>query len=134
MDLPNSVQELAEVIGREKALRLIGGLPQCGKRSWRKVLYVPKPSRLGASHPLVRVLGYADALKLSEAFGGEILQPSNCNFIARNFRNTTIRTMAAKGMSPADIAEAVQITSRQVRNILKENAPEETATANDNTA
>ncbi len=125
------------MIGREAALRLIGGLPQCGRRSWRVVLYVPKPSRLRQGHRLVKVLGYDQAMKLCEAFGGEILQPSNCNFIARNFRNTTIKAKAAKGVKPADIAEAVQITARQVRNVLnaaKEQAPEENQPANDNTA
>jgi hypothetical protein len=123
--LPASVQEIAEVIGRDKALYLIGQLPQCGKRSWRVVLYVPK--RIDASHQLVRWLGWKDANRLVAEFGGEILQPSNCKHLHLALRNRVIVQMASEGLAPAVIAEAMQITSRQVRNILAEKPPEEMA-------
>lgn len=133
MDLPESVQEIADVIGRERALYLIGQLPQCGKRSWRVNLYVPQ--RLKPDHCLVKILGWPDAVKLVAEFGGMILQPSNCNHLHRKFRNATIARMKADGLAIQDIAEAVQITARQVRNILAaENPPEEHPPANDNNA
>lgn len=125
MDLPASVQEIADVIGRERALYLIGQLPQCGKRSWRIVLYVPK--RLTADHQLVRILGWHDAQRLVRVFGGEILQTSNCRHIARQYRNRSIRRMADDGMQLDEIASLMQLTRRQVRNILAEMPPEETA-------
>ena len=37
--LPESVQEIAEVIGRDKALEFIGKLPVSGSRSWRVCVY-----------------------------------------------------------------------------------------------
>ena len=132
MELPASVQEIAEVIGRERALYLIGQIPQCGKRAWRVNFYVPQ--RLKPDCLLVRILGWADASKMVREFGGMILQPSNCNHIHRQFRNKTIRLMDAGGLSIQVIAENVGLTPRMVRNILAESSPAETTPANDNTA
>ncbi|HDR9259609.1 TPA: hypothetical protein QDB21_005631 [Burkholderia vietnamiensis] len=81
-DLPKSVQEIADVIGREKALHLIRSLPtyvagKPGKRCTRVMLYVPQ--RLRMDHPLVQILGFEDAAKMVDNFGGECLQPANCS-------------------------------------------------------
>ena len=63
-DLPQSVREIAEAIGREAALLLIGRLPVCyrdaGKKSPKVILYVPK--RLPPDHQLVEILGYGSRL------------------------------------------------------------------------
>ena len=83
--LPESVQEIAEVIGREKALEFIGRLPTSGSRAWRVCVYIPK--RLPADHKLVEMLGWHDAKRLVDAFSGMILQPSNCRFLHRQHRN-----------------------------------------------
>lgn len=81
-DLPKSVQEIADVIGRDKALHLIRSLPtyvagKPGKRCTRVMLYVPQ--RLRLDHPLVLILGFEDAAKMVDHFGGECLQPANCS-------------------------------------------------------
>jgi hypothetical protein len=123
MDLPQSVQEIADVIGREKALRLLGGLDSCGKRNWRVCLYVPH--RIRPDHPLVQALGWHYATKMVREFGGIILQPSNCRFLARRFRNASIHRMAQEGMALREIAESVQLSVRQVRNVLAEEPPED---------
>lgn len=128
--LPPSVQEIADVIGRERALYLIGQLPQSGSRAWRVCLYVPK--RLKPDCQLVRILGWSDAVLMAREFGGMILQPSNCRFLAREFRDREVRRMAVAGMRPRDIAETVELTERQVRNIIAAMTPEETAPLNDN--
>lgn len=126
MRLPESVQEIADVIGREKALELIGKLPACGRRSWRVVLYVPK--RLKPDHKLVQLIGWPTADKLVRHFGGEILQPSNCRCVVRAQRNERIRDLAANDNNPQQIAEQVGLSERQVRNILVgEKAPEQTS-------
>lgn len=114
--LPESVEEIAEVIGRDKALMLIGQLPQAGKRSWRVCLYVPK--RLPLDHPLVDLLGYHDAKKLAWAFSGMILQPSNCRGIYRAYRDREIKRMSKEGIIVADIAKAVDLSTYRVREIL----------------
>ena len=124
--LPGVAQEIADVIGREKALFLIGQLPRCGRRGWRKVLYVPHS--LKPDHPLVHCLGWRDAKRLTRVFGGEILQPSSCRFIYRRYRNQVIEDLWDGGMDPKEISRFVGVTPRQVRNILSlaETPPEET--------
>ncbi len=114
--LPESVQEIAEVIGREKALEFIGRLPTSGSRAWRVCVYIPK--RLPADHKLVEMLGWHDAKRLVDAFSGMILQPSNCRFLHRQHRNREIVRMEAEGMPVADIADAVELSTYRVREIL----------------
>jgi hypothetical protein len=139
MRLPRSVQEIADVIGRERALYLIGQLPRCvagveGKQSSRVVLYVPSVSRLALSHPLVRILGYLDAVKLCKAFGGEILQPANCTDIYKSYRDLMIDRYTREGM-PSNQVAAIMGVSRETVNarrrtqIPQEELPE---AANDN--
>jgi hypothetical protein len=114
--LPASAQEIADVIGRRRALYLIGQLPACGRRSWRVVLYVPKS--LPADHWLVRLMGWPDAMKLVRAFGGENLQPSNCRFIHRAYRDRTIRGLSNAGWNSPQIAAAVDLSASRVRSVL----------------
>lgn len=122
--LPESVQEIAEVIGEDRALYLVRKLPQCGKRSWRRVLYVPKS--LNANHPLVEILGWPDARKMVRHFGGEILQPANCNGLARADKCRRVHRLRNQGLSPKEIAKAESMTLRNVYYILKEKPPEDT--------
>lgn len=122
--LPQSVMEIAEVIGRDKALHLIGSLPRSGSRSWRVCIYIPK-ERLPKEHKLVQILGWDDACKLSEAFAGEILQPSNCRSIARAVRDRRIREMGRHGIDADQIARDVDLSIYRVREILAGNPPEE---------
>lgn len=139
MRLPASVQEIADVIGRERALYLIGQLPRCiagasGKQSARVILYVPTVARLGAAHQLVRILGWNDAVKLCQHFGGEILQPANCSEIYRRYRDQSIRGMAAAGGTANQISAVMGVSARFVRMVVaSENPPEERQeAANDN--
>lgn len=141
MRLPKSAQEIADVIGRDRALYLIGQLPTCeiidsrtgGRGGRQPMLYVPTMRRLTPDHFLVRVLGWNDAERLSSVFGGEILQPASCVDIYRKFRNAEIIRMVKEGMSVPQAAEVVGITDRQARNIAKEIPQEERRTAaNDN--
>lgn len=127
LPLPPSTQEIADVIGREKALFLIGQLKPTPGRRWRICLYVPR--RMPLDHWLVRLLGYQDAEALRREFGGIILQPGSCSHLVREFRNREVRRMAAEGMSHAEIADAVGLSSRHVRNLLAESPPEETPLA-----
>lgn len=145
MALPGTVQELADVIGTERALYLIGKLPVCyagvgvkgGKsgerlrKSIRPMLYVPKT--LKPNHLLVQILGWQDATKLVRAFGGEILCPANCADIYRQFRDRSIvRMVVTEGMKPADVAELFEISERQVRNLIREIPQQDRPAANDN--
>ena len=134
-DLPNSVREIAEVIGREAAMYLIGQLPTCyagkvGHRSHRVILYVPKT--LKPNHRLVEILGWHTALKLVGAFGGEILCPANCREIYAQFRDREIQRMLADGAKPAQVADLMGVSERHARNLTRERPQEEFTAANDN--
>jgi hypothetical protein len=148
MRLPGIVQEIADVIGDERALFLIGKLPRCytpGKTgsSWetgkrvaaeRVIMYVPK--RLTFDHQLVTILGWADAQKLVKAFGGEILCPATCAAIYRPFRDEHIIRLVSEGVPTTTVAEWFNVSERQVRNLTRdvraEKQQEERRAANDN--
>ena len=127
-DLPRSVREIAEVIGRDAALRLIGKLPTCyagkdGKKSTRVIMYVPK--RLQPDHPLVDILGWNTALRLVRTFGGEILYPANCRSIYAKFRDEAILKMLDAGARPSMVADIMGLSERHVRNLMREMPQEE---------
>lgn len=128
--LPSSAQEIADIIGRARALYLIGMLPTSGSRPWRRVLYVPK--RMPQDHWLIQCLGHDDAERMRRHFGGAILQPANCGFVVRDFRNREIARMRADGKALDEIAEAVGLSTYRVREILRYpaegNPPEEKST------
>ena len=137
MRLPASVQEIADVIGRETALYLIGQLPTCyagadGKRSTRVILYVPR--RLKPNHRLVEILGWQTAVQLVEGFGGEILQPANCQEVYRRFRDAEAKRLVATGMAARHLSEVLAVSERHIRNIAKEIPQEALRNANDNAA
>jgi len=133
--LPSSVQEIADVIGRERALYLVGRLPRAydrGHPSGQVILYVPKTLR--HDHPLVGVLGFDDAHKLVRAFGGEILQPASCKDIYREYRDRSIKSMLITGARAGHIADLFEVSERHVRNIAREIPQEEFLEAATNTS
>lgn len=128
--LPRSAQEIADVIGRDATLRLIGKLPRCLMRDkrypaatvQRVMLYVP--ASLPADHQLVRMIGYPAAKRLSDAFGGEILYPAACNEVYRAWRDKEIFRMAEEGLSAVQIADVVGLTDSRVYAMLRSVAAE----------
>ena len=132
------MHEIAEVIGRDRALYLIGRLPKTYPPSTRTkngatervILYVPKSLR--PDHSLVQILGWHDAMKLVRVFGGEILQPANCREVYRRFRDRSIRAFLIAGYPPNYIAEMMGVSDRHVKNLLREIPQEERTPANDN--
>ena len=114
--LPESVAEIAEVIGREKALEFVGNLPQAGKRPWRVCVYIPKT--LPANHRLVELLGWHDAARMVSAFSGMILQPSNCRYLEREARWRRVLELAAEGAPEDEIADHIGLSVDRVREII----------------
>jgi hypothetical protein len=136
--LPSSVQEIAEVIGRDAALRLVGALPRCSQRdrrypnaaSSRVIMYVPK--RVEPGHRLVQILGHDTARRLVHHFGGEVLYPANCADVYRRFRDSEALRMVRDGMPAKAVADVLGVSDRHVRNLLREIPQEEMRAANDN--
>jgi len=148
MSLPPSVKEIAEVIGRDNALYLIGQLPRAyggsanspksggregntNKKSQRVIMYVPK--RLTIQDKLVTILGWGDAEKLVRVFGGMLIHPATCADIYITYRNKNIVRLRGEGVPAAMVAEWFGVTERHVRNIVAEIPPhDQQPAANDN--
>lgn len=128
-ELPQSVREIAEVIGYDRALHLIGNLPTTtdAKHGERAILYVPQT--LPTDHPLIHALnigGKPDAeaalkaaRKLVEHFGGEILHPARAQSLRKANRDHNIGEALARGMSTQKVADKLGISARQARSIGK---------------
>lgn len=121
MQLPGSVQAIADIIGRQRALYLVGQLPTYvagaeGKKSAHISFSVPTLARLRDDHQLVRILGRADAEKLCRHFGGEILYPANCAEIYRRYRTKAAVQLVREGRTVADVADVLGVHPRTVRN------------------
>lgn len=111
-DFPDSVQEIINVIGRNKALILAGMANGC--------LYVPQPRRMTPDHWIAQTIGHEAAMELSKEFPGFILKFSTCRYLYRDFRNRTFWRLSDEGWSKSEIAVFFRITERHVGNILKQ--------------
>jgi hypothetical protein len=137
VNLPASAQEIADVIGREQALFLIGQLPRIYSPDTRYkaaqkstvVMYVPKV--LQPTDKLVRILGWVDASKLARAFSGMLIHPASCTEIYRPFRDRNIIRLVNEGVPRLMVAEWFGISERMVRTILSEIPPHERRAANE---
>lgn len=124
---PQSVQEIADAIGRDEALSLIRQLPRAyskGHPSGQPILYVPQS--IAPDHALVTLIGFVAAEKLARAFGGEILYPAACIDIDRAARNSQIARLLREGASEIEVARLFGLSDRHIRNIRREIAPEGT--------
>lgn len=120
--LPKSVQEIADVIGRENTLYLIGQLPKCptpSRGGSEVLLYVPTLNRLTPDHRLVKILGYPLARKLSANCAG-LWKPANCNSMVKSFRNRSMIQFFESGHTIAEIAEIFETTTKYTRKILQD--------------
>lgn len=140
MNLPDSVKEIADVIGREQALYLIGQLPRCyspdarypAARKATVIMYVPK--RLEPGHDLVRILGWKDASRLAREFAGMLIHPASCADIMRQHRDRNISRLASEGVSTAMLADWFDVDVTHVRRVVRAtagNPPREQRAAND---
>ena len=122
-DLCADARAVAEVIGRERALFLVGQVVSWERRPGSETgrsgsVYVPTPPRLKASCRLVKILGMDESARLSLVLGGEILHFSGCSSLVKRFRHEAVRRMASSGMPNSLIAWSVGLTARHVRTIL----------------
>lgn len=123
--LPDTIEDIAEVIGRDRAIYFVGQLQQSGRRSWRRCVYIPK--KIEPDHQLVKILGWRDAERLVRVFGGMILQPSNCLVLFRDFRRSEILRRGEAGEEPRQIAKSLGISVRHVKGVLQGKPPEDFA-------
>ncbi|MCR9086165.1 MAG: hypothetical protein NXH97_05380 [Rhodobacteraceae bacterium] len=100
--LPDTLQDVANVIGRYAAVRLSEGLVQTGKRASRRMVYVPAtpPQR----HRLIDLIGVEARAKLCWTHGRIILGVPVCQKLKSAWRDLAAKRMADSGMKPAQIA------------------------------
>jgi hypothetical protein len=110
MRIPQSIQEIADVIGLERAFYLVGRLPR--RKGNRVMLYVPK--KLKANHRLVGILGLEDARKMVQAFGGENLYPANCAYLVWDARKSEARRLRESNFSVRMISVTLGVSERKV--------------------
>ncbi|GAB0055728.1 hypothetical protein SIID45300_00023 [Candidatus Magnetaquicoccaceae bacterium FCR-1] len=108
-DLPGSLEEIAEVIGREGALQLVHA---CGGTR----IFVPR--KLRVQHKLVTLLGFEQARKLSSHFGGETLTVVRAAELLRRRRNREIIRRYDAGDGVRQLARENALTERQIYAIL----------------
>ncbi|MBF0270880.1 MAG: hypothetical protein HQL98_02230 [Magnetococcales bacterium] len=108
-DLPGSLEEIAEVIGREGALQLVNA---CGGTR----IFVPR--KLRVQHKLVTMLGFEQARRLSHHFGGETLTVVRAAELLRRTRNREIVRRYDAGTGVRQLARDNALTERQIYAIL----------------
>lgn len=116
--LPDSVQQIADVIGEAAALDLVRRWPRTktnGDTPFRPVIYIP--AKLSPDHRLVSIVGWSNAAKLVRMFGGDIIFLATCAITLRDDRNDAIADMLAKNASPAAVAIKLGMSERHVRRI-----------------
>lgn len=138
MELPRSVQEIVAVIGREQTLSLIGQLPvysvidkrHPNAKNTRVILYVPRT--LNNDCALIGMIGWHDAAKMVDKFGGSLLYPGNCSCVQREFIVNTIKRMAAEGVCQKVIALTLDVSEKTVKRHSANNPHKDNSPANDN--
>ena len=118
--LPASVQEIADVIGVELAMRLVGGLPRSARKchpGGRPYLYVPKVCR--PDHPITIIIGMDAAEKLSRALGGEGFLLATCADMVRRHRNAAIAAAVADGATTSEVCATFGLRPRQAQYITR---------------
>ncbi|GAB0056720.1 hypothetical protein SIID45300_01031 [Candidatus Magnetaquicoccaceae bacterium FCR-1] len=108
-DLPESLQEIADAIGREGAMHLV---ENCGGTR----VFVPRKMRV--QHKLVTLLGFEQARKLSQYFGGETLTVVRNAQLLRRERNREIIRRYDAGTGVRQLALDNNLTERQIYAIL----------------
>lgn len=108
-DLPGSLEEIAGVIGREGALKLVHA---CGGTR----VFVPRTMRV--QHKLATLLGFEQARRLSLHFGGETLTVVRAANLLRRTRNREIVRRYDSGDGVRQLARDNALTERQIYAIL----------------
>lgn len=117
--LPDSVQQIADVIGEAAALELVRRWPRTktnGDIPFRPIMYVP--AKLTPEHRLVAILGWQNAARLVRVFPGDLIFLATCAITLRDDRNDVIASMIARKVSVASVSIKLGMSERHVRRIV----------------
>lgn len=114
--LPESVEEIAEVIGRGNAVRLVEGTRASGKRRWRRSLYVPADMPEG--HRIASMVGLEMATRLSFSHGNCIVELPSCFALRKAYAAVYAQQLTDAGASEGEIAKEMGIEPKTVKGLL----------------
>jgi hypothetical protein len=114
--LPESVEEIAEVIGRGNAVRLVEGTRASGKRRWRRSLYVPK--EMPEDHRIASMVGLDAATRLSFSHGNCIVELPSCFALRKAYAADYGLRLSDAGASETEIAKELGIEPKTVKGLL----------------
>lgn len=117
MKLPQTAQDIVDVIGMDAAMALVRRYPGIP-------LKVPKGRRLDGAmvQRLSSDIGQDAALKFIRHYRGEVVVIPRCADALRAMRNRQIIERYSNGISVADLAREYKLTVRQIRSVL--NSPD----------
>lgn len=109
--LPESLTEIAEIIGLPSTLTLV--------EKWGGTrIFIPR--QVAAQHKLANLLGFEQARKMSRHFGGETLTIARAANVIRSIRNREITRRYDEGEGVRLLAVEHNLTERQIYTILSQ--------------
>ncbi len=109
--LPESLQELSEVIGLDEALKLAAtypGLP----------LYVPSTAK--PEHAIAQIIGPGAFTCLVNHYGGDYIKLTKIDAAARQIKHHLLKDLKREGISNRDIALQLNYSQRHVERLTSE--------------
>jgi len=106
--LPNSIQELVEVIGLVPALQLVDRFPGVP-------LYIPQA--MTTDHPIYQCIGDAAAQLLLENYSGDTIRMPKLDNPLRQYKHATLKRMLNDGCSHRTVALRLGYSRRHVERL-----------------
>jgi len=114
--LPESVEEIADVIGRGNAVRLMEGTRASGKRRWRRQLYIP--ADMPDNHRIVSMIGLEAATRLSFSHGNLITELPSCHALRKAYLADHALRLNDGGAQLSDIARELGVEQKTAKGLL----------------
>lgn len=114
--LPETMVEIAEVIGRGDAVRLMEGTRASGKRRWRRQLYIP--AEMPDDHRIVSMIGLKAAKCLSLSHGNWIAELPSCHALRKAYLADHALHLSDGGAQLPEIAHELGVEQKTAKGLL----------------
>ncbi|MFY0309650.1 hypothetical protein ACFMBG_07105 [Leisingera sp. D0M16] len=114
--LPETVAEIAEVIGRGNAVRLVEGTRAKGSRKWRRQLYVP--GEMHVEHRIAKMIGREAADLLSHSHANCIIELPSCFALRKAYMADHALLLWDTGASLDEIAREMGVEQKTAKRLL----------------
>ncbi len=110
--LPEVVEDIATVIGRHAAIRMVEAARQTGARPRRRQVYIPK--RVHEAHPLAAMIGLKAARALSVTHAHMVVELPQCRELVQAYEAWLAARWHAEGWTVPEIAVELCRSERAV--------------------